>query len=480
VLLFVDQFEELYTLVPDAAERHAFTTALAAVADDSAAPLRVVVSMRSDFLDRVGEDARFLEELSRGLVFLSAPDREGLREALDEPLAMVGYKFETSEMVEDMLYALEGTPGALPLLQFAAARLWELRDRERKLLTAESYLEIGGITGALATHADEVVRNMNANAQRLTQKIFRQLVTPERTRAIVELTDIYALADDRPEISRVLDLLVAARLLVVQKRDATGSGSVEIVHESMTTSWPALRRWLDEDQEDSAYRAEIAAAAKQWDVKGRAAGLLWRGEALEEARRWYTARPRALAGRDQAFIDAVLAHGRRIKRRRSVLLASSFSLLTLVAIGASIAYVRVRAAEQSAVDEAKRANVNLAKYEAEERARRSAEGDAAAAEERKRKAEQAAREKSVDLALSKEELIKKNAELDGKNAELVGLVADAKAARDKAEAASRKAEAAAAEEKRLKAELQAKLDEEKARVKKLQDEMKKISTQLKE
>jgi eukaryotic-like serine/threonine-protein kinase len=438
------------------------------------------VSMRSDFLDRVGEDARFLEELSRGLVFLSAPDRDGLREALNQPLEMVGYQFETPEMVEDMLYALEGTPGALPLLQFAAARLWELRDRERKLLTAESYLAIGGITGALATHADEVVRNMNANAQRLTQKIFRQLVTPERTRAIVELADIYALADDRAEISRVLDLLVAARLLVVQKRDASGSGSVEIVHESMVTSWPALRRWLDEDQEDSAFLAEIGAAAKQWDVKGRPTGLLWRGEAMEEARRWYTARPRALSARDQAFIDAVLAHARRGKRRRSVMLASAFAVLTLFGVGASIAYMRVRVAEQEAMDEAKRASDSLAKLEAEERARKNAEGDAAAAEERKRKAEQAAREKSVDLALSKEELIKKNAELDTKNAELLGLIADAKTAREKAEASSRKAEAAAAEEKRLKSELQAKLDEEKARVKKLQDEMRKISTQLKE
>jgi eukaryotic-like serine/threonine-protein kinase len=480
VLLFVDQFEELYTLVPDAAERRAFTTALAAVADDTAAPLRVIVSMRSDFLDRVGEDARFLEELSRGLVFLSAPDREGLREALDEPLEMVGYQFESPEMVEDMLYALEGTPGALPLLQFAAARLWELRDRERKLLTSESYLEIGGITGALATHADEVVRNMSANAQRLTQKIFRQLVTPERTRAIVELADIYSLADDSAEISRVLDLLVAARLLVVQKRDATGSGSVEIVHESMTTTWPALRRWLDEDQEDAAFLAEIGAAAKQWDIKGRPPGLLWQGEAMEEARRWYTTRPRALSTRDQAFIDAVLAHARRTKRRRTILLASAFSVLTLFGVGASIAYMRVRSAEQAAMDEAAKATAALANLQAAERAKHNAEGDRAAAEQRKLEAERAEREKSVDLALSKEELIKKNSELDAKNAELVGLIDAAKVAREKAEAASRKAEAAAAEEKRLKSELQVKLDEEKARVKKLQDEMKRISTQLKE
>ena len=486
LLLFVDQFEELYTLVADAADRHAFTAALAAVADDTAAPLRVVVSMRSDFLDRVGEDARFLEELSRGLVFLSAPDREGLREALEAPLEMVGYKFETPEMVEDMLYSLEDVPGALPLLQFAAARLWDLRDREQKLLTAESYLEIGGITGALATHADEVVRNMNANAQRLTQKIFRQLVTNERTRAIVELADIYALGEDSAEIQRVLDMLVAARLLIVQKREG-GTGTVEIVHESMTTSWPTLRRWLDEDAEDAAYVQDLAAAAKQWDAKGRPTGMLWRGDAMEEARRWYTARPRQLAAREQAFIDAVLAHGRRAKRRRTFALATTITLLSLVAAGATIAFVKVRAAEQSASDEAARATKLLVQYEEADRARqdadrarKTAEGDAAAAEERKRKAEAAEREKAVDLALSKEELIKKNQELDVKNAELLGLVADAKTAREAAEAARKRAETAAAEEKRLKAELQQKLDEEKARVKKLQDEMKKISTQLKE
>jgi hypothetical protein len=173
LLLFVDQFEELYTLVPDAAERRAFTAALAAIADDNAAPLRVVVSMRSDFLDRVGEDPRFMEELSRGLVFLSAPDRTGLREALEQPLELVGYRFETPQMLDEMLAALEGTPGALPLLQFAAAKLWDARDRERRMLTLDSFRAIGGISGALAAHADDVVRNQSAMEQVLTQKIPR-------------------------------------------------------------------------------------------------------------------------------------------------------------------------------------------------------------------------------------------------------------------------------------------------------------------
>ncbi len=358
LLLFVDQFEELYTLVPDLEERRAFTAALAGVADDTAAPLRVVVSMRSDFLDRVAEDQRFLEELSRGLVFLQAPDATGLREALTAPIEMVGYRFENPAMVDDMLGALAGVPGALPLLQFAASKLWDARDRTNRLLTVASYQAIGGIQGALATHADDVVAQMNQAQQQLTQRIFRRLVTPERTRAIVELADLYQLTPDHKEIVRIIDLLVAARLLVVQTRGDAGGGSAEIVHESLIDRWPTMRRWLDEDQEDAAFLVQLAAAAKQWEAKGHASGLLWRGDAMEEARRWYHAHPRVLAARDLAFLKAVFALASRGQRTRRILLGVVIVVLGGGALAASAAAVMIRSAQQSAVENEKKALAN--------------------------------------------------------------------------------------------------------------------------
>ena len=56
VLLYVDQLEELYTLVPDPRQRAAFVTTLRAAGDDPSSPVRVVLSLRSDFLDRAAED----------------------------------------------------------------------------------------------------------------------------------------------------------------------------------------------------------------------------------------------------------------------------------------------------------------------------------------------------------------------------------------------------------------------------------------
>jgi len=479
-LLFVDQFEELYTLVPDINERRAFTAALAAVADDTAAPLRVVVSMRSDFLDRVGEDARFMEELSRGLVFLSAPDRDGLREALEAPVEMVGYRFESSAMVGDMLDALANTPGALPLLQFAAAKLWDARDRDRRLLTMTSYQAIGGISGALATHADDVVRNMSSPMQKLTQRVFRQLVTPERTRAIVEVADIYQLSTSHEEITRVLDLLVQARLLMVQNRADASGGSVEIVHESLIDRWPTLRRWLDEDQEDAAFVAQLSAAAKQWDVKNRPVGLLWRGEAMEEARRWYNARPRTLPAREQAFLDAVFSLAQRGKRARRFFVVGGFIALSAIAGGTFIAFMKVRASnERFEQAEVERTRADTQRAAAEKR-KLDAEAQELAALKARKAAEDQAAKTGADLQLSKQELVEQAAALRESNALLEAKAAEAQAATAQAEASRKKAIEAAAEVQRAKEALQVKLDAEKARVKILEEEKRKLSTKLKD
>src|SRR5262249_36226208 len=95
ILLFVDQFEELYTLGIDAAERAAFVACLEGAADDASSPLRVMLSIRSDFLDRLASDRRLMNEVTRGLSFLPPMGREALHEALTRPIEAAGYRFES-------------------------------------------------------------------------------------------------------------------------------------------------------------------------------------------------------------------------------------------------------------------------------------------------------------------------------------------------------------------------------------------------
>jgi hypothetical protein len=355
VLLFVDQFEELYTQVTDPKERLAFTAALASAADDLAAPVRVVLSLRSDFLDRVSEDAAFVAEVTQGMFFLTTPARDGLRDALVQPAEMAGYEFQTPAMLDDMLAHLESTPGALPLLQFAASKLWEKRDNVQKLLTHSAYQSMGGIAGALATHADAVVAEMQPPMQALARAVFLRLITPERTRAIVSLAELGELSASAADVQRLVDRLVSARLLVVSSTGEGGIGSttIEIVHESLIHSWPALRRWLEETSEDAAFIDQVRVASKQWQQRGRPTGLLWRGSDADDVRIWAKrGRMMVLSETQRAFVEAVMTEANRAQRRRSVITVGVVTFLSLLLVGAVAMLLKIRQSEQRASDEA--------------------------------------------------------------------------------------------------------------------------------
>ncbi|MEZ4365733.1 MAG: protein kinase [Kofleriaceae bacterium] len=495
ILLFVDQFEELYTLVPNAAERRAFTQALAGAADDATAPVRVVLSLRSDFLDRVSEDPTFVTEVTAGLYFLAPPGRDGMREALVQPAELAGYRFDTPMMIEDMLAHLESTPGALPLLQFAATKLWEKRDEVQKVLTWSAYQEMGGISGALATHADAVIAELPPSSQALARSIVLRLVTPERTRAIVSLDELDELSPNEGESRRLVDHLVGARLLVVQHTSGSkdAGATVELVHESLINTWPTLRRWLEETSEDAAFLDQLRVAAKAWHGRGRPTGMLWRGDAADEAQR-YARRGRTgeLGDTQRAFLDAVVAEIGADERRRKRLTMLVGGILVLLVLGAGTAALKFRglqaqasadaAAARASEDSTKRA---LAEVQEKERLRLAAEREKSAAVADRAVIKGNLDEAYVELQKRAAQLETEKADAEAARADAVGAKVAAEAARDVAASAQRDAERYAAASRdalrvaeeaiatanKAKAELKAALDEETARRKRLEDQI---------
>jgi serine/threonine protein kinase len=439
ILLFVDQFEELYTQVPDAEERRAFTTCLSGIADDATSPIRVVLSLRSDFLDRVPEDERFMAELGHGLFFLTTPGSEGMREALVQPAEMAGYRFETPEMVDGMLQHLEATQGALPLLQFAASQLWEQRDAARKLLTEQSYTAMGGIAGALASHADRVLAEVPPHARGLARALFLRLVTPERTRALVSLEELRELSKDRAEVQRLTDLLVQARLLVVQTGGSSGA-TVEIVHESLIHSWPALRRWLDEGQEDTAFLEQLRAAARQWQANGRDSDLLWRGELVEEAQRFQRRYRGELPQVQQEFLAALFALAERSTRLRRSLVVGAIALLLALVAASAVALVLIRNSKQEALKQAAAAmSAELEQRKATLEAQRSL-AEAQAKEQQKQEALRKAEQAREAEEKARRELASAYANVTKTNDQLVLAVRQAKRAGWRAKVAKAQAD----------------------------------------
>ncbi|WP_437502730.1 nSTAND1 domain-containing NTPase [Sorangium sp. So ce1099] len=347
IVFFIDQFEELYTLAP-AEERAAFLACLAGAADDIDSPLRVMLSLRSDFLDRMADaPPSIVDMMSRGTVLIRPMDREELRSALVKPAEAAEHRFESAALVEEMLDALAHTAGALPLLQFTAARMWVMRDVERRVLTEASYRAIGGVAGALASHADAVLGGMGPAERRWARAVLLRLVTPERTRAIATVGELRELSGPAAaaDLARVVGRLIEARLLTVEGSDQDES-TVELVHESLVAHWPTLTRWLDEDAEDSAFLARLRSAAREWRASGEREGLLWTGDAAEEAQRFAARHRGELTLAEGRFLQAVIALVRRDRRRRKQILTAVIAGLSLVAL--SFSYLAVRAGREAA------------------------------------------------------------------------------------------------------------------------------------
>ncbi len=385
-LLFVDQFEELYTLGADAAERAAFVACLLSAADDASSPLRVLLSLRSDFLDHAAEDAHFAAELTRGLVLLPPVGREGLREALVRPVEAAGYRFEGDDMPRAMLDALEGARSPLPLLQFAAAKLWEGRDRGRRLLTRESYERVGGVAGALSAHADATVAALSPLERALCRSVLLRLVTPERTRAVVGLDELRGPGEGGGTVEQVVRRLADARLVLIEPGGPEGT-VVELVHESLVERWPRLRQWLDESAHDAQFLARLRAAARQWHESGEAEGLLWRERAADEARAWLGRRAEApggagaaLGGREERYLRAVVALSERARRLRRRVAASVIVALGAIAFVVSVLALRAQREAVRANSEAAHARSEAARADREAALARNATRLAAARE----------------------------------------------------------------------------------------------------
>jgi WD40 repeat protein/serine/threonine protein kinase len=340
-VLFIDQLEELFTLCADGDERGRFADLLALAARSADDPVRVILTVRDDFLLRLESLPALRARLGPGLQLLTTPLEPDLRRILVEPLRRVGYEFDDAALPDRIIEEVAGTPSALALLSFTAAKLWELRDRRFHHVTARAYDSLGGVGGALAQHAEATLQGMHAEQQRLVREVFRHAVTAEGTRAVLTRAELTEVLGSSAHAGHVIEKLLAARLLVVSD-DERGGERIEVTHEALLEAWPRLVGWRREDAEGARLRDQLRAASRQWAERGRPSGLLWRGDALAEFRLWRARYPGSLTASEEAFAAASLAEAARGRRVRRIAFGAAFFALASFAAVLLVQNARVQ------------------------------------------------------------------------------------------------------------------------------------------
>jgi len=273
VLLFVDQFEELFTV---AAERYRapFVAMLAAAA---AAPrLRVVATLRADFYHRCVASETLAGLLRTGSFPLSAPGAGALVEMITGPAARAGLTIDT-ELVGRIVDHTTTNPGALALLAFTLHELYERRTDGT--LSAEAYEAIGRVDGAIGRRAETIYQQLPPESQALLGAVFSRLIEVDAQGVATRRRAPRETLATSPAADTLLNNFIDARLLVADR----GPGEevvVDLAHEALLREWPNLAKWIAERADDLRALRQAEAAAAEWARCGRDAAHLWPHERL--------------------------------------------------------------------------------------------------------------------------------------------------------------------------------------------------------
>ncbi|WP_215159386.1 serine protease [Streptomyces sp. ISL-24] len=343
-VVLLDQFEEVVGAHPDQARELLDTLlAMTRATGPDGRRLRVLATLRSASLEDLVVSHE-PETLSVRVQMLAPMSAGQLAEIISAPVrSLPGTAFETGlpeRILADAGADVGHAPGALPMIEFVLAQLWERRTNG--LLTHCAYQEIGGVWGALSTYAEQRLAMVCRPGGRLDEtaarRLFEQLAIPTGE-AGYGLTSL-ALADLPGDLRAAADILADSRLVVLG-RDSAGQETVTLAHESLVRAWPRLRSWLDESRDFRAWQEQFRRRLGEWRDGDRDPALLLQGRDLTTARVQAGKHSTRLTEREREF----LAASQRRHRRGLVRSRTAVGLVTALCVLAGLLILAVQRAD---------------------------------------------------------------------------------------------------------------------------------------
>ena len=343
LVVLVDQFEELFTMVGET-ERQAFLDLIEATVTERSA--RFVLTLRADFLDRPLRYSGFGGLLKTSAAMLASPGPSELAEAIAEPASGVGVEISPG-LVERMVNEVRDQPGALPLLQHTLAELFASRSSD--LIDLDNFDAIGGVSGSLSQSAESIYSQLPEEERATVKQEFLRLVTiveeSAPTRRRVRLTDLADL-----DAEETIEKFVTSRLLVLDSDPETRTPTVEVAHEALLTHWPRLAGWVDAAREDLMMVRRLDENIRDWEDSDRNDAYLLTGTRLARHEAWTSTTTLTLGKAHLDYLSASRQHDQQLSagaRRRRNLVMGGFAAAAVIASIVGI-YALVQRSEATA------------------------------------------------------------------------------------------------------------------------------------
>jgi hypothetical protein len=287
ILIIVDQFEEIFRFEdPEGGntdEATAFVRLLTEAINDERSKIRILLTMRLDFLGDCARFPRLPEAISEGQFLVPNLSRAERRAAIEEPARKAG-KLIRPEVTQRLLNEIGDDPDQLPVLQHVLMRMWQQAGSGTEV-TLKHYEDTGGVTGAISRHADQIYTGLPGDAHRkAAMRLFKAISERDRRgRSIrratpfAEIAAIVASDAEKPSanaspsiLTQVIDAYRAPDccfLMPADGEELAADTRIDISHESLLRGWTRLTGqaagdgWINEEDRDGhTYESLLEAA----------------------------------------------------------------------------------------------------------------------------------------------------------------------------------------------------------------------------
>ncbi len=315
ILIFIDQFEELFTTVQPALQAP-FVQLLHILAQPKLR-VRIVATLRVDFYGAI------VGNPTLALLFanhhpLPAPAFGSLYEMITRPAERAALQFDEG-LPDQILTDTGGEPGSLALMAFLLDELYKASGTDR-VLTFAKYGALGKVQGVIAQRAENVLSEQTPETRSALMEVFRSLVQLDEGGTVTRRRAPQREVSATPAQAALVNAFVQARLLVTGV-GPSGEALVEVAHEALLTNWPRLRLELDADREFLIWRRQFKNDVQTWVQSQRDSSYLYEGTRLLSAERWRKQRAEHLAALDLEFLDASVSRRSQRQRRQRALFA---------------------------------------------------------------------------------------------------------------------------------------------------------------
>ena len=286
LVVVLDQFEEVFQHYRGTVAFDQFVRELADVVLDETAEIRIVFSMREEFLGELSVFDNKIPDPLANYYRLKSPTRRQGESIIRLTAASVGVTTSAfvKPLVEDLLdTSPEGSRATThrskefippPYLQIACQRLWDTEPP-----TAESGFPVsysrGAAANALRDYCNEHLNALDAASQQHVARAFGFLITRQGAKMAYEVNSLAEhMGVPRDELQRALDALEKKNVRILRRAPAPGNEVwYELYHDMYAPSLSAWKEHYERTRQEELERARQLAEARRWQGYGTAVAV---------------------------------------------------------------------------------------------------------------------------------------------------------------------------------------------------------------